>query len=100
MLEPLLLLLHPYCTINDLSFGERSGRRDSTAAENGRSWGTEGPEGADHPSVVAWPPGIPVGDQHHPHDPTVPRKGARTAALRTYTNGTLRTAAARKEKEE
>jgi hypothetical protein len=72
-LEPCASVLPPYCTVNKLGLRERPGRRDSKAAEIGRPWGTEGPEGADHPSVVVWPPGVPDGDQNHPHDPAVSR---------------------------
>ena len=83
-LEPLLALLPPYWTINKFGLWERKGRRDGKAAEHRRPWGTGGPEGADHPPVVARPPGIPVGDRYHPHDPSVSRTGQHSAALHTH----------------
>ena len=88
-LEPCASVLHPYCTVNKLGLRERSGRRDSKAAEIGRPWGTEGPEGADHPSVVVWPPGVPVGDHNHPHDPAVSRTETLSGTPHTHAFGTL-----------
>ena len=87
-LEPCASVLHPYCTVNKLGLWERSGRRDSKAAEIGRPWGTEGPEGADHPSVVVWPPGVPDGDQNHPHDPAVSRTETLSGTPHTHAFGT------------
>jgi len=71
-----------------LGLWERSGWRDSKAAEIGRPWGTEGPEGADHPSVVVWPPGVPDGDQNHPHDPAVSRTETLSGTPHTHAFGT------------
>jgi hypothetical protein len=87
-LEPCASVLHPYCTDNKLCLRERSGWRDSKAAEIGRPWGTEGPEGADHPSVVVWPPGVPDGGQYHPHDPAVSRRETRSSTPHTHVIGT------------